>query len=106
MYGSPGTDHNVARAPTFVSPAVPLKIARKLSASFGESIASSGKIKASKKVKPVTSTSQRLKYDEAGQTKPTDRFRVPGVDPRNAEEAKEGHGDGQGVNDYPPAGRH
>src|SRR5437763_5446413 len=60
MNTNPSSDQSVARAPTLVSPPDPVKIPRKLSANFGESVARSGKIKASKKVKPVTNTNQRL----------------------------------------------
>src|SRR5207245_10795190 len=60
MYTTPSSDQSVARAPMLVSPADPVKIPKKLTANFGESLANNGKIKASKKVKPVTSTNQRL----------------------------------------------
>src|SRR6266704_1181209 len=60
IYTTPSSDQSVARAPTLVSPADPVKIPKKLSANFGESVANNGKINASKKVKPVTSTNQRL----------------------------------------------
>src|SRR5436309_10378305 len=60
MYTTPSSDQSGARAPTLGSPADPVKIPKKLSANFGESLANNGKIKASKKVKPVTSTNQRL----------------------------------------------
>jgi hypothetical protein len=66
MYTTQRSDHSVASAPTLVSPTDPVKIPKKLSTNFGESLARSGKMKASKKVKPVTSTSQTLKS-----TKPT-----------------------------------
>src|SRR5205823_9251304 len=60
MYTTPSSDQSVARAPTLVSPPDSVKIPKKLSANFGESVASSGKINASKNVKPVTSTNQKL----------------------------------------------
>ena len=60
MYTTPSSVQRVARAPTLVSPMDPVKIPRKLSANFGESLARSGNIKASKKVKPVTTTNHRL----------------------------------------------
>src|SRR5207244_11181119 len=39
MYTTPSSVHRVARAPTLVSPTDPVKILRKLSANFGESLA-------------------------------------------------------------------
>jgi len=51
MYTTPSSDQSVARAPTLVSPPDPVKIPRKLSANFGESVASSGKINAWKERK-------------------------------------------------------
>ena len=47
------SDHSVGRAPRLASLADPVKIPRKPSANFGASVANSGKIKASKKVKPA-----------------------------------------------------
>src|SRR5438132_10308435 len=60
MYTTPSSVHSVARAPTLVSTTEPVKAPTQLSANFGESLARSGKIKASKKVKPVPTTNQRL----------------------------------------------
>ena len=104
MYTTPSSVHSVARAPTLVSPTDPVKIPRKLSANFGESLARSGKIKASKKVKPGHEHKPEAQQEKARQTHPTGLFHLPGVDPRDAKQAEEGHDDGQGVDDGPHAG--
>ena len=47
---------------------------------------------------------EEAKHEIAGQTKPTGLFQLPGVDPSNAEQTEETHGDAQVVDDCPSTG--
>ena len=82
-----------ARAPRFISPVAPLANPKMLSTNFGASVANSGKIKASMKAKGTCERKEEAKQEIAGQTQPTGLFHLPGVDPRNAEQAEEAHGE-------------
>jgi hypothetical protein len=44
------------------------------------------------------------KQEIAGQTEPAGLFRLPGVEPRNAEQAEKGHGEAQVVDGCPLGG--
>ncbi len=110
MHIGPSSVHIVARVPKLVPPADPVKTPKKPSANVGASIANSGVVRQQRQDKGLEEGKARhdhqpeAKQEKAGQTKPTGRFHLPGVEPRNAEQAEEGHADGQGVGDYPNVG--
>jgi hypothetical protein len=57
---NPPSLYNTARAPRFIPPVAPLANPKMLSTNFGDSVANSGKIKASAKAKGNVSTKKRL----------------------------------------------
>ena len=100
IYGIPIPRLYIAgRGPIFISPGFPLAIPKKLTTNGGAAVANRGKMKVSANTYADWSHQQRINRRKPA--RPPGLFHLAGVNPRDADEEKEAHGQLQGLDDRP-----